>query len=93
MTPPPTHSPHSPPRRRRLNPAKLLLSKWTAVSPQNREKHFIVTRLIVSETAAAAEVTSATVEAVELEAVHSRRSEVLPWRVLCDRTRWLQGWQ
>ena len=26
----------------RINPAKLLHSKWTAVSPVKREKHFMV---------------------------------------------------
>ncbi|HSX70275.1 MAG TPA: TIGR02450 family Trp-rich protein, partial [Pseudomonas sp.] len=29
----------------RLNPRKLLLSKWTARAPQNRERHFLVTEL------------------------------------------------
>ena len=33
----------------RLNPDKLLQSKWTAVTPKNRERHFIVTRLIRDE--------------------------------------------
>ena len=26
----------------RINPAKLLHSKWTAVEPKNKEKHFLV---------------------------------------------------
>ena len=29
----------------RINPAKLLLSKWTAARPRNKEKHFLVTEL------------------------------------------------
>jgi tryptophan-rich hypothetical protein len=33
----------------RLNPRKLLLSKWTAVQPQNREKHFLVSELFCDE--------------------------------------------
>ena len=33
--------------RRRLSPKKLLHSKWTAVVPHNKEKHFIVTQVIV----------------------------------------------
>jgi hypothetical protein len=33
-----------PARRNRLSPKKLLLSKWTAVQPLNREKHFVVVR-------------------------------------------------
>jgi tryptophan-rich hypothetical protein len=32
-----------------INPAKLLLSKWTAVKPVNKEKHFLVTKLIEPE--------------------------------------------
>ena len=30
----------------RLNPDKLLMSKWTTAHPGQRERHFIVTRLI-----------------------------------------------
>ena len=29
----------------RINPAKLLLSKWTAAHPRHKEKHFLVTEL------------------------------------------------
>ena len=32
-----------------FNPKKLLLSKWTAVNPKNKERHFIVTELIKDE--------------------------------------------
>ena len=38
--------PNNRPEQRRLNPRKLLLSKWTAAQPQNRERHFLVTALI-----------------------------------------------
>ena len=71
----------------RLNPAKLLLSKWTATTPRNKEKHFIVTRVVQPELPALA------IEFVELEAVYSRRSITLPWRTLADVSRWLQGWR
>ena len=80
----PTAEPGSP---RRLNPNKLLLSKWTAVIPRNKELHFIVTRVVAPEPP----VTR--IEYVEIEALHSRRSFVLPWRELKDAGRWLQGWQ
>ena len=33
----------------RINPAKLLLSKWTAARPRNKEKHFLVTELFRDE--------------------------------------------
>jgi tryptophan-rich hypothetical protein len=72
---------------RRLAPRKLLLSKWTAIAPRKREKHFIVTRVIEPET------TAAPIEFVEIEAVHSRRSRIVPWRELTDPGLWHQGWK
>ena len=33
----------------RINPRKLLLSKWTAAQPKHREKHFLVTQLFCDE--------------------------------------------
>ncbi|PKM31395.1 MAG: TIGR02450 family Trp-rich protein [Gammaproteobacteria bacterium HGW-Gammaproteobacteria-11] len=68
----------------RFNPRKLLHSKWTAVQPRNREKHFMVIACIEDE--------QATITGVELEAVHSRRSEILDWRRLQDSELWRQGW-
>jgi len=73
--------------RVKLNPRKLLLSKWTAVNPQNLEKHFIVTKLIDPERA------DAPVELIELEAVHSQRSFTIPWNWLTDQEQWRQGWK
>ncbi|MFY1052007.1 TIGR02450 family Trp-rich protein [Ectopseudomonas khazarica] len=75
----------SPAKKRRLNPRKLLLSKWTAVQPRNRERHFLVTELIRDE--------DDNVLAVELQAVLTRRSQHLDWRQLQDTERWLQGWR
>jgi tryptophan-rich hypothetical protein len=71
---------------RHINPKKLLLSKWTALEPVNRERHFMVTRLIEP-----AEPDGVVTE-IELEAVLTRRVRRLPWRELRDATRWLQGW-
>ena len=73
--------------KNRVVAGKLLSTKWTAVEPRDREKHFIVVRLVEPE------APSLRVEQVELEAVHSRRSVVLAWRELKDATRWLQGWR
>ncbi|MEO8600299.1 MAG: TIGR02450 family Trp-rich protein [bacterium] len=72
--------------RRVLNPNKLLRSKWTAVTPCNKEKHFIVTKVIAPESP------SIQIDTIELEAVHSRRSFSMPWRDLTDSSNWLQGW-
>ena len=72
---------------RRLNAKKLLLTKWTAAKPQNKEKHFIVTRLIEPD------VPEAQIDLIELESTYSKRSFTLPWRELKDETKWLQGWK
>ena len=74
------------PARNPLSPKKLLLSKWTATTPQHKERHFIVTRVVLPEPPATR------IELVELEAVHSRRSLVLPWRTLTDAALWRRGW-
>ena len=71
---------------RRLNPGKLLLSKWTAAVPANREKHFLVSRLIPPE------VPGGAIDCIEMDAVHSGRRFTLRWRELNDASRWLQGW-
>jgi tryptophan-rich hypothetical protein len=72
---------------RRLAPRKLLNSKWTAVVPQGRQKHFIVVRLIEREPS------ELPPEEVEIEAVHSRRRRIIGWRELRDPARWHQGWR
>ena len=69
----------------RFNPRKLLLSKWTAAQPENREKHFLVTELFRDEEGGVLEV--------ELQAVLSQRSERLDWRHLQDGQRWRMGWR
>ena len=71
----------------RINAKKLLLTKWTAVKPRNKEKHFIVTKLIEPDT------TDVQIEMIEIEATYSKRSFALPWRDLTDETQWLQGWK
>ncbi|MGY1889674.1 TIGR02450 family Trp-rich protein [Pseudomonas neuropathica] len=69
----------------RINPRKLLLSKWTAAHPQNREKHFLVTELFRDE--------EGTVLEVELQAVLTKRAERLDWQTLQNNAEWLQGWK
>jgi tryptophan-rich hypothetical protein len=79
-------TPNAGARKNPLSPKKLLLTKWTAVKPRHREKHFVVTRVIEPEPP------SLRVEHVELEAVHSKRVYVLHWRELTDASLWRQGW-
>lgn len=69
----------------RINPRKLLLSKWTAAHPRNREKHFLVTELFRDD--------DGVVLDVELQAVLTQRSERLSWQVLQDAEAWLIGWK
>ena len=72
--------------RNPLSPKKLLLSKWTAVCPADKEKHFVVTRVVEPDPPAVR------VDWVEIEAVHSGRPSMLRWRDLIDGNRWRQGW-
>jgi tryptophan-rich hypothetical protein len=68
-----------------INPNKLLRSKWTAVKPQQKERHFIVTKLIRAE--------NEDIIACELEAVINHHLYELDWQVLKDSTCWLMGWR
>ena len=70
----------------RLHPGKLLLSKWTAVKPLARQKHFLVTKVILPEPP------DVKVEWVEIEAVYSKRVRRIAWRDLLDESVWRQGW-
>ncbi len=74
------------PTKRRLNPKKLLHSKWTAAQPQNREKHFMVTAILEPESPDGA------IELVEIEAIYTQRRFTLTWQTLTDEQQWLQGW-
>ncbi|WP_417775996.1 TIGR02450 family Trp-rich protein [Stutzerimonas xanthomarina] len=69
----------------RFNPDKLLLSKWTATQPQNKEKHFLITELLRDENGVLVQV--------ELQAALTQRSQWIDWRELRDDQRWLFGWQ
>ena len=68
-----------------VNPRKLLNSKWTAVNPEKRERHFIVTAVEFDENGA--------VIHCEIEAVLSKRVVEIEWRELKDSERWLHGWK
>lgn len=68
------------------NPKKLLNSKWTAITPSNKEKHFMVTKLIWSD------MQKQSITLIELEAIHSKRSQLMSWQQLNDTDLWIQGW-
>lgn len=69
----------------RINPKKLLHSKWTAVSPVNKEKHFMITEMKFDE--------EDNVTHCLLEAVLSNREEAIDWQDLKNPEHWRQGWK
>lgn len=68
-----------------LNPKKLLKSKWTAVKPLRKEKHFLIAEVDYDE--------DGIVIHCLMEAVMTGRSFSIPWRELKDESEWLTGWQ
>lgn len=73
----------------KLNPKKLLHSKWTAVHPSHKEKHFMVTKIIKP----AEDMPQPTIEWVALVAVYTQRVQLVRWQTLLDSQVWLQGWR
>ena len=69
-----------------LNPKKLLLTKWTAVKPIAKQKHFLVSWVIQPE------LPSDPIVSVEIEAVFSKATQAIAWRELQDDSVWRQGW-
>ena len=67
-----------------ISPKKLLNSKWTAVKPSHKEKHFLVSEVEFDE--------DGVVIRCEIEAVLTRRQTDIEWRDLKDPQRWLTGW-
>ena len=68
-----------------INPKKLLNSKWTAVKPHNKEKHFIVSEIEFDE--------EGLVISCCIEAIMSKRNIAIQWQDLKDSSHWLQGWK
>ena len=69
-----------------VSPKKLLLSKWTAVTPTNKEKHFLVVGVIEPE------VPGTPIVEIDLEAAMTGAVRRIAWRELKDAGRWLRGW-
>jgi tryptophan-rich hypothetical protein len=69
-----------------VNLKELLLSKWTAVKPVAKQKHFLVSKVIQPE------LPTDSIERVEIEAVVSKAIQVITWRDLQDDSVWRQGW-
>ncbi len=69
----------------RINPRKLLRSKWTAVNVERKERHFIVSEIDFDD--------EGIVIFCSIEAVLSKRCVSIDWRELKDESRWLHGWK
>jgi len=69
-----------------LHPKKLLRTKWTAVQPLAKNKHFMVVKVVEPEPP------QTPLEWVDLEAVYSGTVTRINWRELRDPDLWLQGW-
>lgn len=69
-----------------VTPKKLLLSKWTAVTPVAKQKHFLVSKVIQPEPP------DGPIELVEIEAVFSKATQVIAWRDLQKAEVWRIGW-
>ena len=69
-----------------LNPKKLLLSKWAAITPVAKQKHFLVVRVISPD------LPGDPIQGVEIEAAFSKATQIIAWRDLQNDQVWRQGW-
>ena len=69
----------------KINPRKLLNSKWTAVTPTNKEKHFIVSEIEFDE--------EGLVVSCCIDAVMSKQPIPIDWHELKDERNWIHGWK
>ncbi|MFW8590640.1 TIGR02450 family Trp-rich protein [Glaciecola sp. 2405UD65-10] len=69
----------------KLSPKKLLHSKWTAVNPIKKQKHFMIVDVEFDE--------NNIVIHCEIQAIMSKQNTSINWRDLKDDKQWLQGWQ
>lgn len=67
-----------------VNPKKLLNSKWTALQPANKEKHFLVTEVEMD--------IDGVITHCLIEAIMTRRSFQIDWRELRNSDQWACGW-
>jgi tryptophan-rich hypothetical protein len=69
----------------RVNPKVLLHSKWTKRNVENKEKHFVITKVLFDEQNNVLECL--------ITAVINNREYPINWRDLKKPTLWLFGWQ
>jgi tryptophan-rich hypothetical protein len=76
----------NPPAGNPVNRRKLPGSKWTAVEPVDREKHFLVLDWVRDET-------GRPTDRIVIEAILTNRVRELHWRELEDPAGWRIGWR
>lgn len=69
-----------------MNIKKLLNSKWTAVSPKNKEKHFIVTKVKLNKD------DPQIVDFIILTAVLTSKNYKFTYKQFKNQLDWIQGW-
>ena len=69
-----------------INPRKLLNSKWTALDPTKKRRHFMVTKLVLSPD-------NEIIIGCELEAVIDKSIAEIDWKQLKDANCWQMGWR
>ena len=68
-----------------ISSKKLLNSKWTALKPSNKEKHFLITEVEYDE--------EGSVILCVIQAVMTKREQAIDWQELKDDGQWRQGWK
>ena len=69
----------------KVSPKALLHSKWTKVLVNNKEKHFVITKITVDENQSIIECL--------IEAVINHNEYQINWRDLKNSDAWKIGWQ
>lgn len=62
-----------------------MLSKWTAIKPEQKELHFMVTEMIKDD--------DENIIGCHLQAVINKNQYEIDWQDLKDNEKWLMGWK
>ena len=65
---------------------KALNSKWTALRPKNKEKHFIVIKVYKNE------IDSQKIDSIDIEAVYTKKVYNIDPQLLENEEVWSIGW-
>jgi len=80
-------NPKSDEMKKNINRKKLLNSKWTAVRPQKKEKHFIVTKVKLNEE------DPQIIDYIVITSAFTNNSYQIDYKDLQNDEVWLQGWK